>query len=170
MCYIFRQRKTSRLYILGSTKNIMVLATILSFATYGRQPIHLPRAVRLIAYYRSWLSGQYASDLLNPTRTFLSFSLQLREYGKLQSANSAALSQFILHDLLCSSMSAEPPSKSTHLLPQLNKRPERQWSLPLTRQSPQTFLYGQSGIRRCRLQCWHSPQATNDITSSDILW
>ena len=127
MCYIFRQRKTSRLYILGSTKNIMVLATILSFATYGRQPIHLPRAVRLIAYYRSWLSGQYASDLLNPTRTFLSFSLQLREYGKLQSENSAALSQFILHDLLCSSMSAEPPPKSPQLLPQLDKRPERQW-------------------------------------------
>ena len=126
----------------------MVLATILRFATYGRQPIHLPRAVRLIAYYRSWLSGQYASDLLNPTRTFLSFSLQLREYGKLQSANSAALSQFILHDLLCSSMSAEPPSKSTHLLPQLNKRPERQRPLPLARQRPQTFLFGQSGIRQ----------------------
>ena len=153
MCYIFRQRKTSRLYILGSTKNIMVLATILRFATYGRQPIHLPRAVRLIAYSLRWRYGQYASDPLNPTRAFLSFSLQLREYGKLQSANSAALSQFILHDLLCSSMSAEPPSKSTQLLPQLNKRPERQWPLPLTRQSPQTFLYGQSGIRRCRLQC-----------------
>ena len=120
---------------------------------YFTNSSHLPRAVRLIAYSLRWRSGQYASDPLNPTRTFLSFSLQLQEYGKLQSANSAALSQFILHDLLCSSMSAEPPSKSTQLLPQLNKRPERQWSLPLTRQSPQTFLYGQSGIRRCRFQC-----------------
>ena len=120
---------------------------------YFTNSSHLPRAVRLIAYSLRWRYGQYASDPLNPTRAFLSFSLQLREYGKLQSANSAALSQFILHDLLCSSMSAEPPSKSTHLLPQLNKRPERQWPLPLTRQSPQTFLYGQSGIRRCRLQC-----------------
>lgn len=52
-----------------------------------------------------------------------------------------------------SSMSAEPPPKSIQLLPQLNTRPERQWPLPLTRQRPQTFLYGQSGIRRCRLQC-----------------
>ena len=47
----------------------------------------------------------------------------------------------------------KPPSKSPQLLPQLNKRPERQWPLPLARQRPQTFLFGQSGIRRCRLQC-----------------
>ena len=45
-------------------------------------------------------------------------------------------------------MSAEPPPKSPQLLPQLDKRPERQWPLPLTRQRPQTFLYGQSGTGR----------------------
>ena len=120
---------------------------------YFTNSSHLPRAVRLIAYSLRWRYGQYASDPLNPTRAFLSFSLQLREYGKLQSANSAALSQFILHDLLCSSMSAEPPPKSPQLLPQLDKRPERQWPLPYDRHCPQTFLFGQSGIRRCRFQC-----------------
>ena len=29
------------------------------------------------------------------------------------------------------------------------KRPERQWPLPKDRHCPQTFLFGQSGIRRC---------------------
>ena len=45
-------------------------------------------------------------------------------------------------------MSAEPPPKSPQLLPQLNKRPERQWPLPKDRHCPQTFLYGQSGTGR----------------------
>ena len=31
------------------------------------------------------------------------------------------------------------------------KRTERQWPLPKDRHCPQTFLYGQSGIRRCCL-------------------
>lgn len=64
---------------------------------YFTNSSHLPCAVRLIAYSLRWRSSQYASDPLNPTRTFSSFSLQLREYGKLQSANSAALSLFIFH-------------------------------------------------------------------------
>ena len=45
-------------------------------------------------------------------------------------------------------MSAEPPPKSPQLLPQLDKRPERQCPLPLARQRPQTFLFGQSGTGR----------------------
>ena len=45
-------------------------------------------------------------------------------------------------------MSAEPPPKSPQLLPQLDKRPERQCPLSLTRQRPQTFLFGQSGTGR----------------------
>ena len=51
--------------------------------------------------------------------------------------------------LLCSSMSAEPPPKSPQLLPQLDKRPERQWPLPLTRQRPQTFLMGVAEPEDC---------------------
>ena len=47
-----------------------------------------------------------------------------------------------LHGLYGSSMSAKPPPKSPQLLPQLDKRPERQWPLPLARQRPQTFLMG----------------------------
>ena len=31
------------------------------------------------------------------------------------------------------------------------KRPERQWPLPKDRHCPQTFLFGQRGIRRCCL-------------------
>ena len=57
-------------------------------------------------------------------------------------------------------MSAEPPPKSPQLLPQLDKRPERQWPLPLTRQRPQTFLMGRAvsvsqslpGLRSCQSQ------------------
>ena len=46
-------------------------------------------------------------------------------------------------------MSAEPPPKSPQLLPQLDKRPERQWPLPLTRQRPQTFLMGRAEPENC---------------------
>ena len=45
-----------------------------------------------------------------------------------------------LHGLYDSSMSAKPPSKSPQLLPQLDKRPERQWPLPLARQRPQIHI------------------------------
>ena len=48
-----------------------------------------------------------------------------------------------------SSMSAKPPSKSPQLLPQLNKRPERQWPLPLARQRPQTFPMGRAEPEDC---------------------
>ena len=46
-------------------------------------------------------------------------------------------------------MSAEPPPKSPQLLPQLNKRPERQWPLPLARQRPQTFPMGRAVPEDC---------------------
>ena len=54
-----------------------------------------------------------------------------------------------LHGLYGSSMSAKPPSESPQLLPQLNKRPERQWPLPLARQRPQTFLMGRAEPEDC---------------------
>ena len=54
-----------------------------------------------------------------------------------------------LHGLYGSSMSAKPPSESPQLLPQLNKRPERQWPLPLARQRPQTFLMGVAEPEDC---------------------
>ena len=54
-----------------------------------------------------------------------------------------------LHGLYGSSMSAKPPSKSPQLLPQLDKRPERQWPLPLARQRPQTFLMGKAKPEDC---------------------
>lgn len=62
--------------------------------------------------------------------------------GQLRSKSRHKGVIFTLLGLLCSSMSAEPPPKSTQLLPQLNKRPERQWPLPKDRHCPQTFLYG----------------------------
>ena len=43
----------------------------------------------------------------------------------------------------------KPPPKSPQLLPQLNKRPERQWPLPLARQRPQTFLMGRAEPEDC---------------------
>ena len=71
-------------------------------------------------------------------------------------------------------MSAKPPPKSPQLLPQLNKRPERQWPLPLTRQRPQTFLYGQSGTGRLsfrlrKLQTSASKQAIVDLHVEGII-
>lgn len=40
-------------------------------------------------------------------------------------------------------------------------RPERQWPLPKDRQRPQTFLFGQSGIRRCCLSASSSDKVNN---------
>ena len=40
-------------------------------------------------------------------------------------------------------------------------RPERQWPLPKDRQRPQTFLFGQSGIRRCYLSASSSDKINN---------
>ena len=77
-------------------------------------------------------------------------------------------------EFIGSSMSAKPPPKSPQLLPQLNKRPERQWPLPLTRQRPQTFLYGQSGTGRLsfrlrKLQTSASKQAIVDLHVEGII-
>ena len=41
------------------------------------------------------------------------------------------------------------------------ERPERQWPLPKDRQRPQTFLFGQSGIRRCYLSASSSDKINN---------
>ena len=41
------------------------------------------------------------------------------------------------------------------------KRPERQWPLPKDRHCPQTFLFGQSGIRRCYLSASSSDKINN---------
>src|SRR5574344_1940659 len=56
-------------------------------------------------------------------------------------------------------MSAEPPPTSPQLLPQLDKRPERQWPLPLARQRPQTFLMGRAEPEDC-----HSASASSSGT------
>ena len=46
-------------------------------------------------------------------------------------------------------------------------RPERQWPLPKDRQRPQTFLFGQSGIRRCCLTASSSDKIKNGSTASE---
>ena len=46
------------------------------------------------------------------------------------------------------------------------KRPERLRPLPKDRHCPQTFLFGQSGIRRCCLSASSSDKINNGITAS----
>ena len=62
-------------------------------------------------------------------------------------------------------MSAEPPPKSPQLLPQLDKRPERQWPLPLTRQRQQTFLMGVAEPEDCHSASAGSSGTPNIRTS-----
>ena len=81
------------------------------------------------------------------------------QIGQLRSVSRPTASLPTLLGLLCSSMSAEPPPKSPHLLPQLNKRPESLWPLPLARQRPQTFLMGRAEPEDC-----HSVSASSSGT------
>ena len=47
------------------------------------------------------------------------------------------------------------------------KRPKRQWPLPNDRHCPQTFLFGQSGIRRCCLSAPSSDAVYDGSKASD---
>ena len=122
----------------------------------------LQQCLLLIFFYDSPLSGNIGPTSETAVQalrcraltTATSFSRRVGKESGLPAFKSR-LQRLIkaVRSLWDSSMSAEPPPKSTQLLPQLNKRPERQWPLPKDRQRPQTFLYGQSGTRRCRFQC-----------------